>query len=77
MTPETERRDMKDAPRDGTLIIVGDPDCGEFPMRWGAIQKNGWFPGDVGFWITPGADFTWNEREGFGPSYWVPITTTV
>lgn len=60
-------------PKDGTLIIVGDPDVGEFPMRWGHIQKNEIFaPGVVGMWVLDGGGMTWTDSDGLGPTYWRP-----
>ena len=62
---------IETAPRDGTLIVVGDPDAGWFPMQWGHIQQNGFFaPGVVGMWIMPDGSMTWTEHGGFGPSEW-------
>jgi len=61
------------APRDGTVIEVGDRDAGAFPMRWSASQTNGLFPGATGFWVTPGDDMTWSEHDGYGPTLWRPL----
>lgn len=66
-----ERQPIETAPRDGTLIIVGDPDVGEFPMRWGHIQKNGLFPGVVGMWVLSDGSMTWQEEDA-GPTSWRP-----
>lgn len=60
-------------PKDGTLIWVADPDCGVFPMRWAAIQRNGLFPSVVGMWVLPNGEFTWTEHDGFGPTLWLPL----
>lgn len=60
-------------PRDGTLIIVGHDDVGEFPMQWGHIQRNGLFPGKVGMWVAQDGSFTWQDGPEEGPSYWRPL----
>ncbi|GGP00871.1 hypothetical protein [Stakelama pacifica] len=62
---------IETAPKDGTTIWVGDEDAGVFWMRWGHIQKNGLFPGQVGMWVAPGGEFTWNDSDGFGPTWWL------
>lgn len=72
MTPKKNRRPMSTAPRDGTTIIIGDNDCGEYPMRWNPEFKNPLIPGVVGFWVSPLNSFTWDESRGFGPTYWAP-----
>jgi hypothetical protein len=64
---------METAPRDGTLIMVGDPDCGEFPMRWEPTWKNWLLPGVIGFWVMSDDSMTWSEHQGYGPTYWVPL----
>lgn len=65
---------IETAPKDGTLIIVGDPDVGDFPMQWGHIQRNGLFPGLTGMWVAQDGSFTWQDADDFGPSYWRPLT---
>lgn len=68
------RQPIGTAPRDGTLIFVSNPDCGEFAMRWGHIQRNPLFAGDtVGMWVTPCGGATWTEAGGAGPTEWRPI----
>lgn len=69
-----ERFPIDTAPRDGTLIYIGDPDVGEFPMQWAHIQRNGLFPGVVGMWVMPKGEMTWNDADGFGPTVWRPIS---
>ena len=68
-----ERFSIDTAPRDGTLIYVGDPDVGEFPMQWAHIQRNGLFPGVVGMWAMSDGGMTWNEADYLGPTTWRPI----
>lgn len=58
------------APRDGTLIMVGDPEVGRFLMKWNPNATNGLFPGAVGFWETPNGSMTWSEHNDCGPTYW-------
>ena len=64
---------IETAPRDGTLIIVGDADVGEFPMRWEPEATNPFFPLIVGFWVMSDGSMTWNDQDGAGPTYWYPI----
>jgi hypothetical protein len=65
------RMTIDTAPRDGTVIVVGHPDVGEFLMQWGHIQKNHYFaPGERGMWVAPHGGLTWRDGED-GPSYWV------
>ncbi len=69
-------KEIKSAPKDGTLIRVGwkfpeDKDMQEhYVMRWGAIQRNGMFPGKVGMWVAPDGSFTWNDEGDGGPTHW-------
>lgn len=64
---------IETAPRDGTTVIVGDPDVGQFLMRWDAGAVNGLFLGRKGFWVSPCGGLTWSEHDGFGPTYWLPL----
>ena len=69
-----ERYPINTAPRDGTLIIVGDPDVGEFPMKWGHIQLNEFFaPDTIGMWVMEDGGMTWAENGGLGPTTWRPV----
>jgi hypothetical protein len=71
------RHPIATAPKDGTLIMVGDPDVGEFPMRWGHIQRNEFFaPGSVGMWIMIDGSMTWSEADDCGPTTWRESTPT-
>lgn len=74
LAPKKNRRPMDTAPRDGTTIIVGDEDCGEFPMRWDSEMTNGLFPGVKGFWVVSGNLARWDESKGLGPTYWLPAS---
>jgi hypothetical protein len=64
------RQPIDSAPKDGTVIYVGDPDVGEFPMQWGTIQRNGLFPGVVGMWVMSDGSMTWNDADDCGPTTW-------
>ncbi|KTS09761.1 hypothetical protein SB2_11960 [Methylobacterium radiotolerans] len=66
-------RPIVTAPRDGTEIWIMDPDAGAFIMRWNAHQKNGLFPGLVGMWAASDGSCTWQEADGFGPTWWKPF----
>ncbi len=69
------RQPIATAPRDGSLIVVGSDDVGEFVMRWWAFQRNAIFaPGVTGMWVDPYAGFTWTEHGGGGPEYWKPYS---
>ena len=70
-----ERFPIETAPKDGTVIVVGDPDVGEFPMSWGHIQRNEFFaPGTTGMWVMAyGGGATWTDADGFGPTAWRPL----
>lgn len=67
------RYTIDSAPKDGTVIILGDPDVGEFPMQWAHIQRNGLFPGKVGMWTMTDGGMTWNDDDGYGPTSWRPL----
>jgi hypothetical protein len=69
---------IETAPKDGQTIILGFMENGEITqtaeMQWSHIQRNGFFPGQVGMWVCPGGNFTWNpEPAEFGPSHWMPL----
>lgn len=64
------------APRDGTLILVMDPDCGIFPMRWSPLARNPLSQPGRGIWIMSDGSMTWSEYQGFGPSKWMPMPST-
>lgn len=65
------RNNMDTAPRDGTEIIVGHEDCGEFIMVWKDIFTNHLVSDKAtGMWVATDQSFTWYEDAGYGPSYW-------
>lgn len=73
-------RDIATAPKDGTVIVLTWMENGEpqeqWPMQWGHIMRNGFFPGKVGMWMTPDAAITWNEDcppSIGGPTHWMPL----
>lgn len=61
------------APRDGTIILVMDPDAGIFAMRYSPLARNPLFQRGRGLWCDPDNAFTWSEQDGFGPSKWMPL----
>jgi hypothetical protein len=64
---------IETAPQDGRVILVGDPDVGEFPMAWNPVGTNVLFaPGDVGIWEMFDRSFTWRAGE-YGPTSWRPL----
>ncbi len=65
-----DRQPIATAPRDGRVIIVGDPEVGEYPMAWNAAAANGLFAGVVGMWEAADRSFTWDESNGCGPTGW-------
>ena len=69
----TQKQSIASAPRDGSVIWVGDPDAGEFAMYWDAAARN-LLLGDVqGLWVALCGGATWSEHDGFGPTYWRSI----
>ena len=71
---------IETAPKDGTLVylIALDKDgicevASPGAMRWSHTQRNGLFPGIVGMWVSPEADFTWQTSDGYGPTHWMPL----
>ena len=62
---------IETVPRDGTEVIVYDPDSGAFLMRWvpGATNPILRDSGD-GLWVAVGGGMTWSEAGGFGPTKW-------
>lgn len=63
--------DMSQAPRDGTILWLADPDCGAFIMRYNPQGENEFFaPGDVGIWEAMDKSFTWRDTLSEGPTRW-------
>lgn len=60
------------APRDGTLICVtaeGEP---IYKMSWNQFGSNPLVQSERGIWWGEGGGFTWSERDGLGPTHWMP-----
>lgn len=77
---EGQWQPIETAPKDGTLIKIGWKENADktmqewFVMRWGAIQKNGLFPDNIGMWVSPDGSMTWNgSAEDFGPTHWIEL----
>ncbi len=66
-------RPIEMVPRDGTVVIVSDPDAGAFPMRWNTSGTNGLLPGVRGLWEMLGGGLTWSEDDGAGPTSWAHL----
>lgn len=69
---------IETAPKDGRVIRLGFMEDGAIAqtadMQWSHIQRNGLFPGQVGMWVCPGGNFTWNPVPAeFGPTHWMPL----
>lgn len=68
---------MDSAPRDGTLIRIGNIELDEwYEMRWNPKGYNSLFqPNTLGIWETEDKQLTWSEKNDGGPSHWqhVPI----
>lgn len=54
-------RSIESAHRDGRAIIVGEPETGEYIMRWRE---------DLGAWWAVDGSLMWSEGGGCGPTYW-------
>ena len=66
----SERYDIATAPRDGTVLIVGADDVGEFPMRWDEDRVNPLVANYPGIWVISDGSMTWHDHPEFGPAYW-------
>jgi hypothetical protein len=71
---------IETAPKDGTVIRLGAMEGGEImqtaEMQWSHTQRNALFPGLVGMWVCPGANFTWSHVPAeYGPTYWQHIAS--
>ncbi len=63
---------MSTAPKDGTAVILGDDDVGEYIMRWMPTARNSLFLRVRGMWVALDGSFTWIDDLDNGPEYWRP-----
>jgi hypothetical protein len=69
----SEQLPIETAPRDGTIIKVGDSDGHVAEMRWNPEGVNPLVSRCPGIWETPCRSVTWCEDDGYGPEWWAPI----
>ncbi|MGN6064905.1 hypothetical protein [Brevundimonas diminuta] len=65
-------RTIETAPRDGTAIYVtaeGEP---MRRMSWNQFGSNPLVQAERGIWWGEKGGYTWSEKDGFGPTHWVP-----
>lgn len=74
MTEPNPWQPIEIAPKDGSLLELTWLYNGDaqdiWPMQWSHIQKNGFFPGKVGFWTAPDGSMTWDDSGEWGPTHW-------
>lgn len=74
-TAKEHRRPIDTAPKDGTVIVVGHDDVGEFVMKWAPSVLNLLVgPTPRGMWLAVDGSFTWDDSRDAGPDYWRPAS---
>lgn len=69
----SDYQDISTAPKNGKVIVVSDPECGDFIMSWNPLATNPVFcPGQVGMWEAIDKGATWGDGiDGkSGPTRW-------
>ena len=75
MTSHLSRRPWRclaTAPKDGMPVVVYDPDCGAFLMKWDDDFVNPLVNNPPGIWIAVDGSFTWDVSRDAGPTKWLP-----